>query len=275
LIFDDASVYLFGSGLGGGIIAGTLGVGGGIIYVAIFTSFLRHNLNAEYWGDPLVKYTIANAAFSLSFAGLTASISHIIRKTFHWGPVLITGASGIIGAIGVTLTLSSVTYNPKLFAVIFSALLVPMIVRMLFTKTHDTGLAERSHLDYLIPIGMAAGVVMGLSGLGGGIVLVPMLSSVCRLPIKKAISVSLGALTIAGAGLTVFNVLTSPLPDVHYGPTLGPVILPMALPVVAGVLIGAPIGVDISKRLRPSVIRGLFVVVCLSVITKLFVEFVL
>lgn len=276
MTFTDPTVlYLFGSGVGGGVIAGLLGVGGGIVYVAIFTSFLRGELDPRFWGDALVKFSIANAAFSLSFAGLTASVSHMIRGSFYLVPVLLIGLGGTIGAVGMTMILSLFDYTPKAFAIVFSILLVPVIIRMLFVKTHDSGLHERDIPAYFFPTGLAAGVVMALSGLGGGVVMVPIMSSFFRMPIKKAISISLGALTLTGIGLTVYNILSNALPDGTSGATLGPILLPMALPVVAGVLIGAPVGVELSKRLNPVVIRGLFVAACLAVITKLFIEFVI
>jgi uncharacterized membrane protein YfcA len=275
LTFNDPTVlYLFGSGIGGGIIAGTLGVGGGVVYVAIFTSFLRGYLEPQLSGDSLVKYAIANAAFSLSFAGFTASVSHMIRRSFYLGPVLLLGLGGTIGAVGMTLLLSAVVYSSRAFAVVFSVLLLPVILRMIFVKTHDSGLHERNIPGYYLPTGFAAGVVMALSGLGGGVVMVPVLAGLFRMPIKKAISISLGALTMTGIGLTVYNIVSSSMPAGN-GATIGPILLPMALPVVCGVLIGAPIGVELSKRLNPIVIRALFVVACLFVMTKLFIEFVL
>ena len=272
-IVDPEVLLLLASGVAGGFVAGLLGVGGGVVYVAIFTSYLKGKLPVELWGDALVKYTIANAVFSLTFAGLTASLSHMVRRTFYLAPVLLLGIGGCIGAVGTTMLLSSVNYSSKAFAVVFSILLLPIIARMIFSK--DSLLPESESRNALFPTGVVAGVVMAVSGLGGGVVMVPVLASLFKMPIKKAISISLGALALTGLGLSVFNIFISHLPETGIGVNLGPVILPMVLPVVVGVLVGSPLGVAASRKLHSRVLRILFVAACLAVMTKLFIEFVI
>lgn len=272
---SDPDVWLlFGSGLIGGCIAGMLGIGGGVIYVAIFTSFLRTNLPDDLLGDPLVKYTIANSVFALTFAGLGASAGHIIKKTFHIRPVLLIGLGGAITAVITTHLIKDSHYSAKAFALLFSLLLIPVILRTLLSKQPDGQPHElRNELLYF-PTGLAAGVIMGLSGLGGGIILVPVLAGLMRMPIKKAVSISLGAFSVTGIALSVYNICVLHLPDADLGATLGPILLPMTLPVVVGVLLAAPLGVTLGQRAKPNLIKVMFAIVCLTVISKMFIEFV-
>lgn len=252
-----------------------LGVGGGIVYVAIFTSYLKNALPESLHGDPLVKYTIANAVFALIFAGVAASLRHITRNTFYWRPVVTIGLTAAAGAIITTALLSKVSYSSDTFAVIFSLLLIPIIVKMLLVKIDGNGTPNSQMVAWFLPVGIIAGVIMGVSGLGGGLVIVPVLSGILNMNLKRAISVSLGVIALTSIGLTGYNLFSTMLPAVDLGPMLGPIILPMTVPVIIGVLIGAPLGVTLSARMRPGLIRALFVAVCATVILKLFIEFVI
>lgn len=63
---------------------------------------------------------------------------------------------------------------------------------------------ERTGQRNLIISGSATGMIGGLLGLGGGVLLVPMLQMLCRVPLKKSIATSSAVIcmtAIVGAGL--------------------------------------------------------------------------
>jgi len=66
----------------------------------------------------------------------------------------------------------------------------------------------------LVAIGFAAGIFSALFGVGGGIVAVPLLVLLQRLPTRAATATSLGAIAItAAAGAVVYGIQG----DVHVG----------------------------------------------------------
>lgn len=99
--------------------------------------------------------------------------------------------------------------------------------------------------------GCAAGLANGFFGGGGGMVLVPMLTSQCGLPQKKAFATSV-------AVIFPLCVLSSVIYFFHGGLTLT-----AALPYLLGGLIGGWIGGKTFQRLNMDVLRKVFAMLIL------------
>jgi uncharacterized protein len=83
----------------------------------------------------------------------------------------------------------------------------------------------------LVAIGLAAGIFSALFGVGGGIVLVPLLILVMRLTTRVATATSLGAITITAlAGAIVYGIRGDV--DVGYAALIG-------IPATVGALAGS------------------------------------
>jgi hypothetical protein len=76
---------------------------------------------------------------------------------------------------------------------------------MIFKKERDSieQAPEKESLILRLVVGLLAGTVVSLSGLGGGIVMVPLFRMVLQLPIKKATSLSLSVVPL----LSIFPIL--------------------------------------------------------------------
>jgi uncharacterized protein len=93
----------------------------------------------------------------------------------------------------------------------------------------------------LVAIGLAAGVFSALFGVGGGIIVVPLLILAVGLPTRVATATSLGAIVItATAGVVVFAVRGEV--EVGYAALVG-------LPATAGVLLGTSLQQRIDTRM--------------------------
>lgn len=124
------------------------------------------------------------------------------------------------------------------------------------------GLPERELSDArptwsrLGPIGGGTGVLAGLLGIGGGIVMVPLMQLVCRLQLRRAIAASASVMwvsAIIGAGLKVWT-----LPE-HGQSRVEAVSLAAAMAV--GAVGGAPIGAWMTHRLKLPALRVVISVV--------------
>ena len=92
----------------------------------------------------------------------------------------------------------------------------------------------------LAALGVVAGVLSALFGVGGGIVIVPALVILARFPPRVAAATSLGAIGItAAAGATVYAALGEV--DWRYAALVG-------LPALAGALIGTALQQRLSSR---------------------------
>lgn len=92
----------------------------------------------------------------------------------------------------------------------------------------------------LVLIGLVAGVFSSVFGVGGGILIVPLLIVVAGFPTKEATATSLGAIAITAlAGVALYALRGNV--DVGYGALVG-------LPAMAGALAGASLQRRLSSR---------------------------
>lgn len=269
-------VLLIIAGLGGGVLAGMLGIGGGVIYVLIYSIFIQRFTEEPLADDHLVQLLVANSVFALVFAGIAGSIKQHHLKNFHLRPVLWIGIPGIITAIGTTILIEHLRfYRKEEFAILFTIVMIPVILRMLFQEGFKNKGQIKPRVSVLVGTGLFGGLVTALSGLGGGFIVIPVLNGLLRIPIKRTVSISLGVIALVAIGFSIFNLLTPTFNEYHLYGSLGAIVFPMTLPVIAGVLFGAPLGVRISHKLSHRTIRLIFVLFSLFTIAKIWYDFLL
>lgn len=111
----------------------------------------------------------------------------------------------------------------------------------------------------LLGIGLGAGVLSGMFGIGGGVVIVPALMFVTRLTPHAATGTSLGALLLPVGALGAWTYWKSGNLDIR-----------MSLLVAAGLVFGAWLGARLALQLEPGMLKRLFAVFLMIVAARLF-----
>lgn len=242
------------TGVAAGILAGLLGVGGGIVIVPvlfhIFTSLGIDESVRMHIAVGTSLATIIPTALSSSRAHWTrGSVDLDLLKS--WGPAILLGvlASTIWGvrADGMVLT--------GLFGVV--ALLVA--ANMAF-RSDNRALAETLPGG---PVRWGLGVVIGaistLMGIGGGTLSVPVLTAFSY-PIRRAVGTASAIgliIAIPGAiGFTVNGIGLAGRPPW----SLGYVSLPGFAVIVVATVVSAPVGARIAHAIDPRRLRQAFAV---------------
>lgn len=96
-------------------------------------------------------------------------------------------------------------------------------------------------------IGLGAGVLSGLFGIGGGVVIVPALIFIARMPAQSATGTSLAALLLPVGALGAWEYYRS-----------GHLNLGAGMLVALGLFVGAGLGARLSLQLSPTVLRRAF-----------------
>ena len=110
-------------------------------------------------------------------------------------------------------------------------------------------------------IGLAAGVLSGLFGIGGGIVIVPALVLIARLPHLTATGTSLGALLLPVGALGAWQYYRSGNLEVR-----------AALLVALGLTAGAWAGARLALQAPPGVLQRAFAVFLAAVAVRVWVS---
>ncbi|MCS7076506.1 MAG: sulfite exporter TauE/SafE family protein, partial [Bacteroidia bacterium] len=104
--------------------------------------------------------------------------------------------------------------------------------------------------------GCIAGIVSPLTGLGGGIVIVPMLSTLFNLSVKRAVNISVSSIIVSAFFNTLVYMYSSPAIEIsmHTGYIAWGIVLPMIL----GVLIASYLGTMIAYKLEGYSLQYIF-----------------
>ena len=177
-----------------GLVSGMIGVGGCFIMVPI-----QFWLLTSMGIDPTIAIRVAfgsNLAVVLPTA-ISAVRIHHKRSAVVWSKVWILGISGLVGAM-IGAKLASVLpagILKKAFglAVLFGA------VRMLFGKLPEVGdVYPKKHLYVLW--GILLGLASGIIGIGGGVLMIPVLTIFLGFDMRSAIGSSTAVMIFTSLG---------------------------------------------------------------------------
>jgi len=146
-------------------------------------------------------------------------------------------------------------------------MLVPMTYRMFTQKEKQTTeFKDFPSWRVFSVTGFFTGIITSLSGLGGGILMVPVFSDFLKLPIKVATSISTGVIPIFTVVLCIPYMLAHP--TIVYNYQLGFVVLPLVAPLILSVLFVSPFGVRIAQLMKPLQLRIIFACISSLIIIK-------
>ncbi|WP_428898306.1 hypothetical protein Dip518_000498 [Parelusimicrobium proximum] len=117
---------------------------------------------------------------------------------------------------------------------------------------------EIQNVRYAVPVSLAAGLLSSLIGIGGGVVNVPLITMLCKAPVKVASATSSYKLGItACAGSLIYFAHGNVLPE-------------FALPSVLGTMCGAYVGMNLLLRIKEIYIQFFFGLLMVFVAVKMF-----
>ena len=256
--------YLLLAGIIGGFFAGLLGIGGGIIYIAILPYVLR-----PYFSNPdeLVAAVIANSILATFFAAVMAVYRQYKNQNYFFRQYLYIGIPGAIVSIVIfKFIVAGQNYSFQAFNIFIIAILLFLLIRHFFLKKSNAiGEKKMKPWNYLF-IGSSGGILSSLSGLGGGAIVVPLLLFISRMDIKKATSISMGFILISSLLLSLYNFIEFGIYSPQEGSGL--IVLQKIVPLIIGVILSAQFGVATAKRITSSQLTIVFIVFVLLVMAS-------
>ena len=258
-----------------GYYSGLIGTGGNIILIPAF-DILFHYLQIPE--NEVVKFIIAHSFFITAFTGLSVSYKQFKVKNLYVKEVLFISVAGMITAYFMTEFIKNGNwYHKSDFDLVFFTLLLILAIRMLFFKQPPPPIND-NHLNkpYFPIIGIVAGLISSLSGLGGGIIVIPILTDILKTPLKKASSISIGvvamlALPISASYLSIDarSTMQNFLPA-----QVGYISMFISAPVLIGVFSTTGWGVRTAQKTDPNKLRLILGIVVIILCAKMVYGFI-
>jgi len=254
---------LAATGCFAGVLAGLLGVGGGIVIVPVLY-FLFQTFGAS--ADVSMFVAVGTSLATIIATSISSVRSHHKKGAVDW-PLLKKWAPGVvIGVIAGTVLASFL--EGQVLTVMFSILAFVVALRMLLSKNgaHFADGLPGQPLEFVFAF--IIGSLSVMVGIGGGSISVPILSAY-NYPMRKAVASAAGiGLVIAVPGALGFVVAGWGAPGLPVG-SLGYVNLLGFGLIVPMTVLCAPVGAKIAHSVNPLYLRKGFAVFLLLTSTKM------
>ncbi len=251
-----------GVGAVAGVLAGLLGIGGGLVIVPMLVFCLTRQAIAP---QAVMHIALGTSMASIMFTAVSSFMAHHKRGAVHWPAVRRIVPGILVGTfLGSCVAARLSTNFLKVFFVVF---LYYVAFQMLSDKKPrpSRGLPGNTGM---FGMGSVIGLVSSLVGIGGGTLSVPFLMW-CNLAVHNAIGTSAAIgfpIAVAGTAGYVFNGLhAGGLPDL----SLGYIYLPALAGIVAASVLTAPLGVRLAHRLPVAKLKRVFAVLLVIVGTRM------
>jgi uncharacterized protein len=232
----DLGILVVG-GLVSGMLAGTLGIGGGSVLVPLMVYVGFTPINA-----------IGTSSLAILLTSLSGSIQNWRMGYIDWHKISLLGLPALFAAqLGAALA----QYIPAHWLLFgFGAMMLANIYlvglkQQLMRSKSSTPSTARHQLSRTIT-GSLAGLVAGLVGVGGGAIMVPLQMLLLGETIKVAIQTSLGVVVLTAVSATIGHSLN------------GHVLFSQGIILGTGGLLGAQLGTRYLPKLPDPVISNLF-----------------
>jgi uncharacterized protein len=265
-----ALVAIAGAGSGG--LGAMLGIGGGVLLVPFLNIVLGLPLDLAS-GIGLMTVIATSSVVSTNVTGRRL-------MNLRLGMVLQIPASfgALAGGIVVARIPKEALY--VMFAIVTASVALLMLSRLdrrnvILDPSVDPGkfggryyeeesgqevVYRTSRVPLALAVSLAAGIVSGLFGIGGGTLQVPALNAWCGVPMRAAAatsSVMIGVTAVASA-------------PIYYA--RGDVSPPLAAAAVLGVLVGSRLGIWISMRAKAKWLKALMAILLVGVAVMYVIE---
>lgn len=245
-----------------GLVLGLTGAGGSVLALPLLMRGLG-------------QAAVPAAALSLGAVALAASLGVLLRmgrRQVAWRAAVLVGGAGMLtvpagqwlarrlpeAALLAGFTLLVAVIALRLWRQAGADPAATRIVRAAAgegaAQAAACALSESGTLEFRWPcarrmaaVGLVAGVLSGLFGVGGGFVIVPALVLFTGLPMVQAVATSLAVITVVSATGFATYLLSQPLPA-------------LALPVMGGAVAGMLAGTALAPRLAGPALQRLFAV---------------
>jgi len=262
--FLPLMLSLMATGVLGGLLAGLLGVGGGIVIVPVLY-FVFQTLGMDSVGA--MSLATGTSLATIVPTSISSIRSHHAKGNVdwdlikNWWPWLLVGV--VLGGLLISV------YKSSIFILLFAIIAGFVSVRMLLeTKPNTIDLPVKWIQKSVASV---IGFLSVMIGIGGGTLGVPVLSKFSFVTHRAVGTAAAFGLIIALPGALMMLIL-GVSPEGSPVGTYGAISLPSLLAIIPLTVLFAPVGVSLAQRLNPATLKKVFAAVLLVTSIRMFTQ---
>ncbi len=248
-IISNMMYELIGLGFFVGIVSGFFGIGGGTILVPLLLL-----LGYE------TKEAIGISVLQMLFSSFYGSYLNNKKGTLDVAMVVLIGIGGFLGALLSGLITSS--FSDSTLEIIFLSFALFALVRLFF-KTKEDKKEVKLNKVILLLIGIPLGALSMSIGVGGSILLVPILVGFFHVSLKKAISAGLFFVVFSSVAGLISHAMVGNV-DYESGIIIG-------LASLFGVYLGIYLKDKVDSILQKRLLVGFYLLIVFYLVQRIFV----
>jgi uncharacterized membrane protein YfcA len=248
---------LLATGAGAGFTSALLGVGGGFIMVPISYWIIQAMVISP---DIAIRIAFGTSLLVILPTAISGTWRHNKKKAVHWKTALILGPCALVGGlVGATLA----AHLPgEILEIGFGGLVLAIAIWMglgIMPKLRREDDEQREKFWLVAACGFPIGIVSGLTGLGGGALIIPMLVLALNFPMHDAVGTSVASIIFVSLGGIVGYIVNGlGVPDLlPY--SIGYINLPIWLCLAATSIPMAQLGARAAHALPAKPLRYIFI----------------
>jgi len=251
-------IILLATGVGVGFAGGLLGLGGAFIMTPV-QYFIFTDMGLPT--DLAIKLAFGTSLLVILPLAASGAWRHSLKGVVLWKAAVIMGGCGLVFAFGGASLAAHLPGEGLKLA--FGAVILLSALRMLTTPPHSPQTEPRQNPWLLAAWAAPIGFISGILGIGGGILMIPVLVLVLRFRMHNAVGTSLATMLFIAAGGAIGYLVNglgvSGLPDYSMG-----YINLQSWGLLAVVSVGtAQLGAIVTHRLPAKLLRYIFIAVML------------
>ncbi|MFO7578350.1 MAG: sulfite exporter TauE/SafE family protein [Pelovirga sp.] len=249
-----------------GVLAGLLGIGGGVIIVPLLTfTFVAQQFPEVY----ILHLALGTSLATIIFTSISSFRAHHARGAVNWAAVKALAPGILIGTFLGTWVAAQLTSR---FLSVFFVCFLYYVALQLLLNIRPSSTRTLPGATGMFGVGGVIGGVSSLVGIGGGSLTVPFLNW-CNQSIHTAVGTSAAVgLPIAVAGTLGYLLNGLAVADLPAG-SVGFIYLPALFGVAVVSYLTAPFGVRLAHRLPVARLKKIFAVFLMLMGTRMLISF--
>ncbi|MBA7540481.1 hypothetical protein ES705_32779 [subsurface metagenome] len=188
-------IILLGTGVVVGFASGLLGSGGGFIMIPVqYMLFINMGMST----DVAMKVACGTSLLVILPTVASGAWRHHKKGAVRWKAAIIMGSCGFIAAYGGGVIAAHLPGT--ILKIVFGAVVLAGGIRMLISRPLKSGQEPKDNPWLLAVWAIPIGIVTGMTGLGGGVIAVPIMVLALKFKMHNAVATSLAMIIFTSTG---------------------------------------------------------------------------